>query len=405
MACIDTTWNITSGQGKLMTFGYIVMRKKGHQGSKYAKRFIPLIFAHVFNENEETAILLLETLRHAVHQLFGIKVDMVGGLVSDHADAFVNAYKKVWPSGPRGQCFPHVVMKVNDQPGKRKSNQCAGYLKHVMTDRKHLLHPIKTDILRAGRCKTRALQNLYNSLSARQWATKYGEPKIAQVFLDSYNKTDEHASYRYNQFGIPGNTPQINSQERWHQLAKGSRFVEGLIDTGKSLHEMLHTQFPKLVWEVSSKVEYLTIDYRIRNRKDCSADRDLMDSVQKINDRTDVFRVGDNIFFNEIGYLGRQLNEDVIRDSFMARQANYSNTIDPKLRHSIFESADSVCMVSQGRYPDGEIDWICECEKFFKTTACAHTYYVKYGRVAFADPQPKRKVKSKFGAKDPGHRR
>jgi hypothetical protein len=86
MATMDTTWSITASGGKLMAFGINYMRKRGNRGSKYyARHFVPLIMAHAYSENEETAILLLETMTmiHWSMKLFGVRLKFLGDLVCD----------------------------------------------------------------------------------------------------------------------------------------------------------------------------------------------------------------------------------------------------------------------------------------------------------------------------------
>jgi hypothetical protein len=82
-----------------------------------------LIMAHVYSNNEEAVILLLEAMKYWSMKLFGVRLKFLGGLVCDHSDAFIDAFGKVFPDSPQGQDHSHVVMKFNDQPGKRASAQ------------------------------------------------------------------------------------------------------------------------------------------------------------------------------------------------------------------------------------------------------------------------------------------
>ena len=73
---------------------------------------------------------MFSSLGFAVHELFGLTLDVKGGLISDHAQSFVNAYKTFFPNRPHGLCFPHVLMKFKDQSGRQKRGS-PGYLKYI----------------------------------------------------------------------------------------------------------------------------------------------------------------------------------------------------------------------------------------------------------------------------------
>jgi hypothetical protein len=76
--------------------------QRGNRGSKYARHFVPLIIAHVYSENEETVILLLETMKYWSMKLFGVRLKFLSGLVCDQSNAFINAFGKVFPDSPQG---------------------------------------------------------------------------------------------------------------------------------------------------------------------------------------------------------------------------------------------------------------------------------------------------------------
>jgi hypothetical protein len=131
MTCIDSTHGGDANGGKLMSFGIVSHRKIGHQGSEFCHGYIPLAFSSVLEENEESALYMLCALGLSVQDRFGSTLDFKGGLVSDHANSFVNAYKTCLPNCLRGQCFPHLLMKVKYQCGRRKrgSPGCLSYNK------------------------------------------------------------------------------------------------------------------------------------------------------------------------------------------------------------------------------------------------------------------------------------
>jgi hypothetical protein len=88
-------------------------------------------------------------------------------------------------------------MKFNDQPDKRgKRSGTAGYLKHLHNNKKrdYLTFPMKDDMNKAYQCKMRPLLLLYARLSMAQW-TLDGEPKIAQLFSNSYLLNPKHVTW------------------------------------------------------------------------------------------------------------------------------------------------------------------------------------------------------------------
>ena len=48
-------------------------------------------------------------------------------------------------------------------------------------------------------------------------------------------------------------------------------------------------------------------------------------------------------------------------------------------RQEYFDAGSSLCYVSKATGLDGKKEWICTCVHFWKTTACQHTYLIKYG--------------------------
>jgi hypothetical protein len=99
---------------------------------------------------------------------------------------------------------------------------------------------------------------------------------MAQVFEKSYVASAEHSCFRYNEFGNEGDSPQCNSLERFHLSSKGTREYDGYCEFGKSLNAMLNHQFPRLVFQVSCRVENLQKLYRIDDVEACNMDLELL---------------------------------------------------------------------------------------------------------------------------------
>ena len=187
-----------------MFFCFLVSYDKGGQiGNEYSHTFHALCYARAKEENEETALLLLMALGKACRDLFGIKLDFKGGLVSDASRAFVNALKAFFGDSPRGQCFPHVLLKTHDVRHKRKRGQ-PGYWVHCNDAQK--MKVAASDVRCLHKCGSQAMFDTYSDMAIEGWK-KMGATKMAKVFKGSYLNT-EYCRFRYNIFGYHGDTPQ-----------------------------------------------------------------------------------------------------------------------------------------------------------------------------------------------------
>ena len=59
--------------------------------------------------------------------------------------------------------------------------------------------------------------------------------------------------------------------------------------------------------------------------------------------------------------------------------------LDHEMRRELFEASEGLCKCWMNIFPDKEKDICCECVLFQKTTACPHSYLLKYGEVTKAD--------------------
>jgi hypothetical protein len=202
-------------------------------------------------------------------------------------------------------------MKFNDQPGKRaKRSGTAGYLKHlsIKGNRDYLMNPMKDSVNKAYRCKTRALQVLYASLSVAQWKLD-GEAKIAEVFSKSYLLNPKHLTWRFNEFGLPGLTPTSNPQERFHLGLKGTKLFNGLCTVELSLRHMFYEGFPRLVRAISIEIDDVDFVYKIRNKADCQIDSSLMSQVANLKP-SDVCPSRNCFFVNGVGFEGAVIDDE-----------------------------------------------------------------------------------------------
>jgi hypothetical protein len=375
MTCIDSTHGGDLNGGKLMSFGYISFDKPGNQGSKYRHTYIPLVFSRVKEENEESALFMFCSLGFAVRELFGLTLDVKGGLISDHAQSFVNAYKTFFPNRPRGQCFPHVLLKFKDQSGRRKRGS-PGYLRYIK-DRKYFKVACK-DVRQMHKCGSTKMKDSYTSMCLEAWR-RDGEGAMADVFFKSYVQSIDHSRFRYNEFGNPGDSPQCNSMERFHLSAKGSRQFDGYCKFSRSVDEMLNHQYPRLVFCASSRASELTKQYRIRDKVSLDLDRELMELVCALDQLKDIYTLKHDAYFvNNRGFEGTVIDAACLTKYAMVIKGDFPATKFEK-RQEYFDAGNSLCYVSKATVLDGKMEWVCTCVRFWKTTACQHTYLIKYG--------------------------
>jgi hypothetical protein len=397
MTCIDSTHGGDLSGGKLMSFGYVSFDKPGNQGSKYRHTYIPLVFARVKEENEESALLMFCSLGFAVRELFGLTLDVKGGLISDHAQSFINAYTTFFPTRPRGQCFPHVLMKFKDQSGRRKRGS-PGYLKYIK-DRKYFKVACQ-DVRQMHKCSSKPMKDTYTSMCLEAWR-QAGEGEMADVFYKSYVQSYDHSRFRYNEFGNPGDTPQSNSLERFHLSSKGSRQFDGYCKFACSVDEMMNQQYPRLVFCCSSRATEITKQYRIRDKASLDLDRELMDLVCELDIKKDGYPLKNGSFF-----VNNRDFEGTVIDA--ARLTKYTKAIEGKFtvaeyekRQEYFEAGSSLCYVSETVVLDGKKEWICSCVRYWKTTACQHTYLIKYGHNEKLNDNKRRKKDKKQNKEEP----
>jgi hypothetical protein len=166
----------------------------------------------------------------------------------------------------------------------------------------------------------RPLQLVYARLSVAQW-TLDGEPKIAQVFSNSYLLNPKHVTWRFNEFGLPGLTPTSNPQERFHLGVKGTKRFDGFCRVGLSLHHMFYQEFPRLVRSISIKMDDIDFAYKIRNKDDCQKDTSLMSQVARLKS-SDVCKFKNGFFVNGVGFEGTMIDAGRLDRYFCALSAH-----------------------------------------------------------------------------------
>ena len=114
--CHDLDFKVTAsadGTDKVTSNNYQTMMFSDHSiNERGTKQFRPFIFILAPGEREEFFIIGLIALLKYSRLVFGIiKIEFLGGIVSDHAAAFVNAICIAFPKSNPNQCVPHLKRK------------------------------------------------------------------------------------------------------------------------------------------------------------------------------------------------------------------------------------------------------------------------------------------------------
>jgi hypothetical protein len=104
-------------------------------------------------------------------------------------------------------CVPdHILLKFLHQP--QRKNGTAGYHKYC-PDLK-FLRIAQRDVQMLHECKSRKQFVAMACLVIQAWH-EHGQSGIADRFANSYLLSEDHNEWRYNSFGIRGDSPQIPS--------------------------------------------------------------------------------------------------------------------------------------------------------------------------------------------------
>ena len=84
--------------------------------------------------------ILLQSLEFLSKKYAGVGLKP-GAVISDHSDAFKNAFARVWPEARFGQCWPHISRKFAE--GAYCSKRWTGF-EEVQEHLRwiHLVHPL-----------------------------------------------------------------------------------------------------------------------------------------------------------------------------------------------------------------------------------------------------------------------
>jgi len=232
----DGSADMCSNNFKLLNFGCISIARDG------TRSFRPFLYALARGESKLSFAVALVTFLKYSRRLFGEK-DMVwkGGLISDHAGAFVSVFEQAFHGSMLMQCWPHIKRKFI--PG-RKGN--FGYSKFFSS--KFLKGTASEDVTMLHRCQSKAMFKTMWELVAKAWSNSR-QNELRKTFSGSYISQDKYNGWFIGCVDVetPLTIPQNNSNERNSLLLKGSRQFVGRVDIGLEMGRMLQTQFPTAV--------------------------------------------------------------------------------------------------------------------------------------------------------------
>ena len=107
----DGKHKLHHGQWILLTCGTHHLRYDTHHYT-LSTQFVPLVYLFCKqHESDGACLMLLKGLQALAAKYFPNDDLLPGAVMSDHSDAFRNAYASVFPDAPFGQCWPHIIRK------------------------------------------------------------------------------------------------------------------------------------------------------------------------------------------------------------------------------------------------------------------------------------------------------
>ena len=371
---IDGT-EVTNTKYVLVCFGLHEHDYKVIQ-SKPTNTFKPLVYAFGEGEREEIALLGLLSLKKACKDIFGFLLEIKGGLISDHAFSFTNAYERSFPGTMLAQCYSHVLRKFI------LGNGNGDYVKEF--DSKFVKNVASEDIQNMHRCRSDAMKDKYWELTKEHW-NRHGHEDLASKFGKSYCTNAIHKRWNYICFGIPSCYPSNNSNENSNKSIQGDCAFEGAMTTGVSLDRCLKVELPRLIVKMSRErvgMHRRYISALHQKQIPCSVYQDYLDYDLD----SDVYTDNDGVvYMNNIGFQGKTIDKQRINLFKKALAGEWTG--DCEDRKDYFELVHSLVCVRKKKVRSGlqlSDVWVCDCERFYKKTVCVHSC-IKHHPIAMRD--------------------
>jgi hypothetical protein len=177
--------------------------------------------------------------------LFGLTPQFKGGIISDHAEVFVNTFQEIFTNDQVLQCVPHIIQKFPID-GKGEGNR--QYMKLLENNQTTWLRDLtEEDAYMPRGCRSLEMfEKLKDMILSSLRDSR--EQCMADTFRDSYLDNVLFNKWRYNVSGIPGCIPQNNSHERSNLDTQGCASFLGIIKSGRNMSSMMNNEFPRLLY-------------------------------------------------------------------------------------------------------------------------------------------------------------
>jgi hypothetical protein len=208
---VDGKHKLHHGGWVLMTIGFHRLRWDP-ANQKLSTTFVPLVYQMCRQVESGTASelgsahMLVDALNVVCLKALGKCLEPGAG-ISDHCAAYRNAYERAFPDMPFGQCYPHIMMKLD------KGEYCKVTFAHFEEAKEHV---------RAIHLAVSVqMKELLIEMIGDVW-DEWGDQGLRTKFWNSYC-VEPWDCWSVGLFENPLCTPSNNTQEAWHRDLLRSR--------------------------------------------------------------------------------------------------------------------------------------------------------------------------------------
>ena len=381
MFSVDGTFNISTNNYVLVTFGCNTMNKDG------TRSFRLLFMSWIPREAEVYFAISMITFLRYIRLLFGVCDPNLCAVCSDHSLPFVNVITIAFPNSTPVQCFTHISRKFRSgrSNGAYKSHtKASGFLKNTAIVDVQFLH----------RCQTKEMFLFYAELSRQGWISE-GEKKLWNVFSNSYlNPKCFQNWFRGALHLLPADNQPVES---FNSRLKGTKTSQGLIKTNRPPGWMLQKELPKAIHLLSVTDVGVTECFPIDSREHmlhptskrffelihfCGMSNRAID-VYEDSSCKGVFYVNRLEEIEAMDSVGHAITEHRLEQyhNAISGRGEFKSSERNKFRHIV----DSLCRVVVQEDTAGNLLYRGNCPCFSRYRYCVHAAYLKWGEELSVD--------------------
>jgi hypothetical protein len=354
----DGTYKIDIGGWALITVGSHVL-KYDPRSRKVVQSFLPIAYAFVKTEVEESFTLLFNALR-VTSCFLGLGDVLPVSVTGDRCRAMINAAKVEWPLTQITTCWPHIARKAGgEKRGILKSQdharECAQYLECLHQSRS------QEQFDAAGVVVVKLLREL-------------GEDAYA-TWLDVQYLTPPYNVWFVTVSGFPGVSPTSNPQESYHSLLKKHSGLQLRAATDVVLESTL----PDILFlTAGTKSGPISTEPR-------PVQSDLVEKAHELKTKgVKGFVVHEEVLYCNAGGADQKVSKrriDVYKRGLAGDLAAASYEELERKFYSLYacrrQPAEGWPAVAGGyRCLRNSLFW-CDCEDFWQSKVCSHTLLYK----------------------------